>query len=248
MYKSHRIGVVIPACDEELAVGQVARELRALRDDGGHLLIDDIVVCDNGSDDGTATVAQAAGARVVYESQRGYGHACLAGIKALYPVGIVLFVDADRSVRIEEAKTLLAAITNGADVVIGSRALGKVEVGAMTFSQRFGNDLAAWLIRCLWKHPTTDLGPFRAITWDSLCDLQMSSKTYGWTVEMQVKAIQLGMDVREVPASCNKRIGVSKISGTLRGVIGAGVGILGTIFMLYLRGPRKRLVDHSLSR
>ncbi len=124
MYKSHRIGVVIPACDEELAVGQVARGLRALRDDGGDLLIDDIVVCDNGSDDGTATVAQAAGARVVYESQRGYGHACLAGIKALYPVGIVLFVDADRSVRIEEANTLLAAIINGADVVIGSRALG----------------------------------------------------------------------------------------------------------------------------
>ena len=86
------------------------------------------------------------------------------------------------------------------------------------------------------------------MTFDWLCDLQMSSKSYGWTVEMQVKAIQLGMDVREVPASCNKRIGVSKISGTLKGVIGAGVGILGTIFMLYLRGPRKRLADHSLSR
>lgn len=238
----------MPACNEEPAVGQVVHGLRGLRGDGGHLLIDDIVVCDNKSDDKTATVAQAAGARVVYESQSGYGHACLAGIKALYPVGIVVFVDGDHSVRVEEAKTLLATIANGADLVIGSRALGNVEAGAMTLSQRFGNGLAAWLIRRLWKHPTTDLGPFRAITWDSLCDLQMSSKTYGWTVEMQIKAIQLGMDVREVPASCNKRIGVSKISGTLKGIVGAGIGILGTIFLLYLRGPRKRLVDYSPSR
>lgn len=247
MYKSHRIGVVIPAFNEELAVGQVVRELRALRDDD-RLLIDDIVVCDNKSDDETSRVAQAAGARVVVEPKRGYGHACLAGIRALYPVSIVLFVDADRSVRIEEAEALLAAITDGADVVIGSRALGTAEIGAMTFSQRFGNALATWLIRCLWKHPTTDLGPFRAITWDSLYDLQMSSKTYGWTVEMQVKAIQSGMDVREVPASCNKRVGVSKISGTLKGVIGAGVGILRTILVLYLRGPRKRPGDYSHSR
>jgi len=241
VYKFDRIGVVIPACNEALGVGPVVRGLRELRDDDGHLLIDDVVVCDNGSDDETAAVAQAAGARVVYEPQRGYGRACSAGINALHPVGIVLFVDADRSVRIEEAKILFTAIAKGADVVIGSRALGKVEAGAMTFSQRAGNDLAAWLIRRLYKHQTTDLGPFRAITWDSLWELQMSSKTYGWTVEMQVKAIQLGMNVAEVPASCNKRIGVSKISGTLKGVIGAGVGILGTIFMLYLRG---RLTIH----
>lgn len=238
MYKRYRIGAVVPAYNEEQSVGRVVVDLRALRDHNGHTLIDDIVVCNNASSDNTAAVAKALGARVVNEPRRGYGYACLAAIKTLSSVDIVLFVDADRSVRPTEAYELLTAIADGADVAIGSRVLGNAEPGSMTVPQRAGNSFATWLIRRLWGHTTTDLGPFRAIERDSLRKLHMSDNAYGWTVEMQVKAIQLGMHVAEVPVSYRRRIGVSKISGTTKGVIAAGIGILGTILKLYLKGRR----------
>lgn len=243
MYRGYRIGAVVPAYNEEQSVGRVVGDLRALRNSDGHALIDDIVVCNNASSDSTAGVAEASGARVVYEPRRGYGYACLAAIKTLTSVEIVLFVDADRSVRVAEARELLAAIADGADVAIGSRVLGNTESGSMTVAQRAGNAFATWLIRGLWRHPTTDLGPFRAIRWTALRELGMANRTYGWTVEMQVKAIQARMRIAEVPTSCRRRVGVSKISGTVKGVIGAGVGILGMILKLYLKGPRRKSDD-----
>lgn len=238
MHQNYRIGAVIPAYNEEKSVGRVVIDLGALRDSNGRALIDDIVVCNNASNDNTAEVAEVSGARVVYEPRRGYGYACLAAMKTLTSVDIVLFIDADQSVRTAEAYGLLTAIADGADVAIGSRELGNAEPGSMTVPQRAGNAFATWLIRRLWRHPITDLGPFRAIKSTALRELDMSDKTYGWTVEMQVKAIQLGMRVTEVPISYQRRIGVSKISGTAKGVVAAGVGILGTIFKLYSQGPR----------
>lgn len=244
MYREYRIGVVVPAYDEELSIGRVVADLYTLCDCDGGALIDDLVVCNNGSQDNTAGVAKAAGARVVHEFRRGYGYACLRAIKALGAVDIVLFVDADQSVRLTEAYDLLAAIAGGADVAVGSRVLGNTESRSMTVPQRVGNVLAAWLIRRLWGHPTTDLGPFRAIRWMALRELGMSNKTYGWTVEMQVKAIQARMSVAEVPTSYQPRVGVSKISGTFRGVIGAGVGIIGTILKLYFTEDRRKIADY----
>ena len=200
--------------------------------------IDEIVVCDNASTDRTAAMAAEAGARVVTETGRGYGSACLAGIAALSTVDIVLFADADRSDAAEEATGLVSAVADGADLAIGSRALGIAEPGALTPQQRFGNALASALIRGIWRHHTTDLGPFRAIRRDALDKLGMRDRTYGWTVEMQVKAIQVGMKVVEIPVSYRRRIGVSKISGTVKGTIGAGVKILGMIAVLWWKDKR----------
>lgn len=243
MYRGYRIGVVVPAYDEELSIGRVIADLYALCGCDGGALVDDLVVCNNASRDNTTGVAKAAGAHIVHEFRRGYGYACLRAIQALGSVDIVLFVDADQSVRLSETYDLLAAIVDGADVAIGSRVLGNAEPGSMTLPQRAGNALAAWLIRCLWGHPTTDLGPFRAIKWTALCELGMSNKTFGWTVEMQVKAIQAQMSIAEVPTSCRQRVGVSKISGTVSGVIGAGVGIIGTILKLYFTGEPRKSTD-----
>lgn len=221
-------------------MGHVVRELLALRGDGGEVLLDDLVVCDNASSDATARVAREAGARVVREERRGYGAACLAGIAALRPVDTVLFADADHSDHPPEALALLEAIDEGADLAVGSRVRGHVEPGAFTPPQRLGNALASFLIRRLWGHPTTDLGPFRAIRREVLEALAMTDRTYGWTVEMQVKAIQAGFRVVEVPASYRRRIGRSKISGTVRGTVGAGWKILTTIGRLALRGRGAR--------
>jgi len=237
MYRGLEVGAVLPALNEESAVGLVVEELRALRGDGGGALLAEIVVCDNGSTDRTAEVARAAGARVVPEGRRGYGWACLAGLRALPPeVGVVLFVDADRSVVPEDGIALLDALADGADLVVGSRVAARLEPGSLPPHQRFGNQLAAFLIRRLWGHPTTDLGPFRAIRRDVLDRLAMSEVTFGWTLEMQVKAIQAGLRVVEVPVGLRRRVGVSKISGTVRGTVGAAWKILSTIARLRLAG------------
>jgi len=232
MYKGNRVAVVIPALDEEKAIGIVVRELRSLRHDGQGL-IDDIVVCDNGSADSTARVAEAAGARVVFQSIAGYGIACLTAISHLTVCDIVLFVDGDDSCFYEQALTLLEGVVTGDDLAIGSRTMGYIEPGALTHPQIFGNWLTSQLVALLWRHKISDLGPFRAIRYSSLQALGMKDKSFGWTIEMQVKAILYGMNVGEYSVDSKVRIGQSKISGTLSGSIKAGVGILSMLAKLF---------------
>ncbi|NQT87389.1 DUF2064 domain-containing protein, partial [bacterium] len=212
-----------------------------------------VVVADNGSTDRTAVIAVEHGARVVPASRRGYGSACLAGIAALAEPDIVVFLDGDFSDHPEEMPLLVDPIASGeADMVLGSRVLGCCEPGALTPQARFGNWLTCSLLRLFWRVRQTDLGPFRAITFRALRSLRMRDPDYGWTVEMQIKAALRGLRVREVPVSYRRRIGASKISGTVRGVVGAGVTILGTVFRAALdtrrfQGgpPRQRLIIFS---
>ena len=239
MYRGMTVGVVIPALDEEQSIGLVVEELRALRTTDRAPVVDDLVVCDNDSTDATAIRASDAGARVVQEHRRGYGGACLAAIDALRPTDVVLFTDGDHAFHAFQAMDVLDGIADGADLAIGSRGLGSREPGALTRSQTFGNQVAATLIRLIWGHRVTDLGPFRAIRAAALSQLGMADRTYGWTVEMQVKAIQRGLRVVEVPVDTRKRLGKSKVSGTLRGAFGAGVGILSMIAKL--RWHQRRL-------
>ncbi len=225
------VSVVIPAYDEEAAVGKVLDDLP--RDS-----VSEVIVVDNGSADATAEVARRHGATVVSERRRGYGRACLAGVRALHPeTEIVVFLDADYSDDPTELPSLVAPIVEGrADVVIGSRALGRRERGSLALQARFGNWLATRLIRRIWGVSFTDLGPFRAIRRDTLRAMDMRDTTYGWTVEMQVKAAMLGTQTAETPVRYRRRIGRSKITGTLRGTVGAGVKILGTIGYYWVVG------------
>lgn len=226
------IGVVIPAHNEAEAIGKVVTALQALSLNQ-QPLIDQIVVCNNASTDNTAGQARLAGADVVDEARAGYGYACLAGIRHLPAVDIVLFVDGDHSVDYSTIVPLLNEIQAGADLCIGSRSLADNEQGALTPQQIAGNRLATWMINRLWGVQITDLGPLRAIRRSALQQLDMQDTTFGWTVEMQVKAIAFGMDIREVPAASRRRIGQSKISGTLKGTVLAGYGIISTIVKLY---------------
>lgn len=233
MYRGLTVGVAIPARDEEQHIGAVVAELLALRDDHGQPLVDDCVVCDNGSRDATGERAQEAGARVVRQSVRGYGIACQTAANALLNVQVVLFSDGDGSFKARQATRLLDAIADGADLSIGSRSLGRMEHGAMSLPQRLGNRVAGALVRLLWRHRITDLGPYRAIRATALARLRMRDAAYGWTVEMQVKAIQQRMAVVEAPVdTLRRRFGKSKVGGTLRGVVGASFGILSTIAAL----------------
>lgn len=222
MYKGWRIGVVIPALNEEQAISYVIADIPDW--------VDEIVVVDNGSSDRTAEIAKQAGAIVVHESERGYGAACQAGIRALKSASIIVFLDGDYSDYPSEMAGLLDPIAEGrADFVLGSRVLGGTELGALTPQQRFGNWLACLLVRRLWGANYTDLGPFRAIRHDALEALNMTDRKFGWTVEMQIKAAKTGVRSLEIPVNYRSRIGASKISGTLRGSFKAGVGILGVI-------------------
>ena len=183
---------------------------------------------------------------MVVEPTRGYGSACLTAIAALQPVDVVLFVDGDQAFDIRQSLDLLAAIAEGADLAVGSRLLGRMEAGALSGPQIVGNRVASWLIRLLWRHRVTDLGPFRAIRADALGRLDMRATAYGWTVEMQIKAIQSRMHLVERPVDTRRRrFGKSKVGGTVRGVIGAGVGILSVIFRLWI--GRSALVATKLS-
>lgn len=244
MYQNMHVTVIIPALNEVKAIGLVVSELAALRNKDQQPLIDDIIVCDNGSTDATATIAQAHGARVIFAAQKGYGAACQAALACITGTDIVLFVDGDHSCVTDEAITLLEPIVaQQADLVIGTRALGHVEKGAMSTPQRYGNMLAVALIRGFWQHRITDLGPYRAIRYAALLQLNMQDMAFGWTVEMQVKAIQQGLNIIEIPVSSLRRIGKSKISGTLKGVFLAGIGILGMITRL--RWQQKALLAAS---
>ena len=219
-----RTAIIIPALNEEQSVGGVVQGMA----NAGIAGLKQIVVVDNGSTDHTAAMALAAGALVISQPERGYGAACLAGIAALPDdITIILFADADASDIPEDAARLVTAIAKGdAQMVIGSRMLGNVEPGAMTWPQRFGNWLAPALIRLIWGGRFTDLGPLRAIRRDALESLMMEDRNFGWTIEMQVRAATLGVSSIELPVGYRKRIGISKISGTVSGVIGAGTKIL----------------------
>ena len=239
MYAGMTVGVVVPARDEEQNIGPVVADLLALRDEDGARVVDDFVVCNNGSTDGTAARAREAGARTVRQETPGYGLACLTALAALRPVDIVLFTDGDRSFEAVQGLRLLDAVADGADLAVGSRALGRQEPGALSLPQRAGNRVASLLIRLLWGAVVTDLGPYRAIRTEALGRLDMQDRTYGWTVEMQIKAIQHSMEVVEVPVDAlRRRFGRSKVGGTFRGVVGASFGILSMIARLRWREPR----------
>jgi glycosyltransferase involved in cell wall biosynthesis len=227
------IGVIMPTRNEAAALPKVLSAILPL--------VAEVIVVDTASTDGTPEIAAGMGARVVAEPRRGYGRACLAGIAALSPtVDTVLFMDADASDRPEDLPRLLAPIMEeGAELVIGARSLD-VERGALTPQQRFGNALACRLIRMIWGVSYTDLGPFRVIRRDALDRLQMRDETWGWTVEMQVRAARLGLRVREVPVGYRRRIGHSKISGTLMGTIKAGWKILWVIAAEALARPTRQ--------
>jgi len=222
------VKVIIPAFNEENGVGMVIQEIPTD-------LVNEIIVVNNASTDKTEEVARQAGATVLREAIPGYGRACLAGIAYLKkihpPPDVVVFLDADHSDYPSEIPRLLEPILrDDIDLVIGSRALGEKEKGSMTPQQIFGNWLATRLLKLFYNVTFTDLGPFRAIKYDSLLALQMKDKTYGWTVEMQLKAAKQNMKCAEVPVRYRRRIGFSKISGTVKGTIMAGYKIIITIF------------------
>lgn len=221
--------VIIPAFNEENAVGKVVRAIPKE-------LVDEIIVVNNNSTDKTSEAAEKEGAIVLFEGRKGYGNACLKGIEYLREkrnesTDVVVFIDADYSDYPEQMNTLIEPIVaNESDLVIGSRAIGKKEAGSMTIPQIFGNWLATFLMRILLGARFTDLGPFRAIRYSSLLNLEMQDKTYGWTVEMQLKAVKKGLRYCEVPVDYRNRIGFSKISGTVKGTVLAGYKIITTIF------------------
>jgi len=222
------IKVIIPAFNEENAVGKVIQDIPKDQ-------ISEIIVVNNASTDRTEIAAQSEGATVLNEPIKGYGNACLKGLKYLadqeiHP-DVVVFLDADYSDHPQELPLLIDPIVTGTcDFVIGSRALGKRQQGSMTIPQIFGNWLATTLLKLLYGAKFTDLGPFRDIRYSSLMELQMQEKTYGWTVELQLKAIKNNLRYIEVPVSYRVRTGKSKISGTVKGTVMAGYKILWTIF------------------
>ena len=238
MRHGRKIAVIIPAFDEAGAIGKVISEVPDW--------VDKTIVADNASRDGTAEIAKAHGAHVVHEPQAGYGAACLRGIEAVTDHDIIVFMDGDYSDRGCEMHLLVDPITAGlADMIIGSRTLGSAEAGSLAPQQRWGNWLACTLIRLFWGVRYTDLGPYRAITARSLAEIRMQDRAFGWTVEMQLKAILHGLRWREVPVSYFNRIGVSKISGTVRGTILAGHAIIWTILRTALSARHEKTRSDS---
>jgi glycosyltransferase involved in cell wall biosynthesis len=223
-----RISVIIPAFNEEQSIGLV---LTALPKN----LIHEIIVVDNNSTDNTSRFAYEKGARVVEEERQGYGSACLKGISELDNPEIVVFLDGDYSDYPEEIEKLVAPIESGEiDFVLGSRMILPESRLALPPQSRYGNQLAVFLIRIFFSHQYTDLGPFRAIRYNSLKSICMQDTNFGWTVEMQIKAVQKGLRILEIPVKYRDRIGVSKITGTFSGTVKAGTKIIYTIFKYLL--------------
>lgn len=227
------VDLIIPALNEAPAIAQVVRSLP-------RPLVRTVIVVDNGSTDGTGEVARAAGATVVREPRRGYGRACMAGIAALpADADIVVFLDGDGSDQPDDIKRLIAPIEAGAaDLVVGSRAHSNVEAGSLTLPQKIGNRIAAKWLQLRFDQRATDLGPLRALRKQSLDRLEMSDPDYGWTVQMQIAAARKGLRYAEVPVAYRRRIGKSKVSGTVRGTVGAAIKILGLLALHDLRGQR----------
>jgi glycosyltransferase involved in cell wall biosynthesis len=222
----NKIIVIIPAFNEAQSIAKVIADIPNY--------VQEIIVVNNNSTDNTAVVAQKAGATVLLESQKGYGYACLKAMHYIAAqkkaVDVIVFLDGDYSDYPEEMDKIVAPILkNEVDFVIGARVKQLREKGAMTPQQIFGNWLATFLMKILFKSSFTDLGPFRAIKYDKLLALQMQDKTYGWTVEMQLKVLKQKINYIEIPVRYRNRIGVSKVSGTVKGTIIAGVKIIGWI-------------------
>jgi glycosyltransferase involved in cell wall biosynthesis len=221
------IYVIIPAFNESKSIGKVIADIPDM--------VSEIIVVDNASTDNTGEYAKEKGATVLRENRKGYGYSCLKGMdyisKKVKKNDIIVFLDGDYSDFPAEIELLISPIiSSGFDMVIGSRVLGERQKGSMLFQQIAGNWLATTLIKLFYNAHFTDLGPFRAITWNALQRINMKDKTFGWTVEMQVKAAKLNLKFTEIPVSYRKRIGVSKVSGTIKGTILAGYKILLTIF------------------
>jgi len=228
MIGSNRIVVIIPAFNEEQSLPKVIADIPSF--------VDEIIVVDNGSTDMTAKTARGAGATVLTENEKGYGVACLKAINYIKDKNydIIVFLDGDYSDHPEEMNLVVEPIINeNYDLVIGSRMIGKMENGAMLPQAIFGNWLASFFIKLFWGYKFTDLGPFRAIKYSSFLKLNMADRNYGWTVELQIKAAQQKMKATEVPVSYRKRIGKSKVTGTLSGTIKASIKILYLIFKSY---------------
>lgn len=224
---SKNIKVIIPAFNEEDSIGKVIAEIPKI--------VSEIIVVNNNSTDATAEVAKKAGATVLFQRNAGYGNACLKGMEYISEQNIkpdiIVFLDGDYSDYPSELLKIVAPIIeNNIDFVVGARVKKLREHGSMTFPQRFGNELASKLMKLFFNSKFTDLGPFRAIKYDKLLQLNMEDKTYGWTVEMQLKALKRNLSYIEVPVPYRNRIGVSKVSGTVKGAIFAGVKILTWIF------------------
>ncbi|MCO6164430.1 glycosyltransferase family 2 protein [Flavobacterium sp. NRK F7] len=226
------VKVIIPAYNEEKAIVNVIHEIPNL--------VSEIIVVDNNSSDATSAVSKAAGATVLFESRKGYGYACLKGMEYIEKQNvkpdIIVFLDGDYSDYPEELLKIIDPIWHhNYDMVIGSRVKALREKGAMTPQQIFGNALATFLMKLFFNSKFTDLGPFRAIKYEKLIALQMEDKTYGWTVEMQLKALKQKLSYIEIPVRYKNRIGVSKVSGTVKGTIMAGVKIIGWILKYSLK-------------
>lgn len=250
-----RILVIIPAFNEARAIGRVIGDLPCCPAEGAH--VSNVVVVNNASTDETAANARAAGATVLNEERRGYGSACLRGLRyaAAQPPDeqpdLVVFLDGDYSDHPDELPLLVTPILRGdADFTLASRIrgqrLGRVEAGAMLPQARLGNRLACFLMRHIWDVDYTDLGPFRAIRFDALRALNMTDPTFGWTIEMQIKAAEAGLRICEVPASYRRRTGVSKITGTVMGTLKASTKILWTIFRLAATRGRRSYAPTAL--
>lgn len=224
------VKVIIPAFNEAASIGKVIADIPSF--------VQEVIVVNNNSSDDTAAMASNAGATVLFEKNKGYGHACLKGIDYLSTAGktpdILVFLDGDYSDYPQELSTVIEPIVDGkAAFVVGARVKSLREKGSLTPQQVFGNWLACFLMQVLYGSRFTDLGPFRAIEWKTLERLKMRDKTYGWTVEMQLKVLRQRIKYKEIPVSYRKRIGVSKVSGTVKGTIFAGVKIIGWIFKHY---------------
>ena len=230
-----RVRIVIPAFNEEPSIGIVLDEIP-------REFVDEVIVVDNASTDLTAEVARAHGATVLHEDEPGYGAACMRGIAHTGDdTDVIVILDGDHSDYPEDLPDLLAPIADGrAEFVVGSRTLGRAEKGALPWNQRWGNWLACMLIRWLYRTRLTDMGPFRAIRRERLISFGMTDRTFGWNVEMAAKAIIAGVPAAEVPVRYRRRIGTSKISGTVSGTIRAGIKIIGTIFRYYPAYLRRR--------
>ena len=219
-----RVSVIIPVIDEEASIGRVLADLPRDR-------VDEVIVVDAGSRDRTREIARAAGALVIEEPRRGYGRACLTGSCAAGSTDVLVYLDGDYSDYPEDLPALLAPITQDrADLVLGSRLLGGLQPGALPVHQVFGNRLAAFLFHHLYGVSISDLGPFRAIRRETFFALEMREMTYGWPTEMIARTARLGRPIVEVPVRYRKRIGVSKVSGTVKGSVLAGYFILRTIW------------------
>lgn len=223
MFKNKKVSILIPAFNEEDSIVRVIGSIP--RD-----IIDDVIVIDNNSTDRTAQEAAKAGARVIKEDFKGYGAACIKGLQDIVDTDIVVILDADYSDYPEQVIRLVTPIAEDeADFVIGSRILGRREKGALAPQAYWGNKLAVFLIRLLYNYSFTDMGPFRAIRYDSLKKLDMKDRDFGWNAEMQVKAVKKKLRIKEVPVDYRRRIGASKISGTFSGTLKAGYKIISTV-------------------